>query len=1779
MRHLVRCMVFVSVCFALASQALANCNNMAVVAPSNGDSGVSRNLANTVTVKWTAQEGSPDFYDVYFGPVGSGCTAPPHGTTAMTEWSPPSNEITPGASYEWMAVARSGGISGCAPPPMTTCSTFTVASCPVAPTISAPANNSTVSYGSVVLDWDNVPGATTYEVYVGLDGDPLSSRGSTVQSTKSIAIEPGRTVEWKVVANAASCSGAASAHSFFTTTCPANAPSPISPASGATFTAGQNVNFSWSFLAGAAGYDVKVSSDGGNNWTVIAENLTNNFYSTDDLQQGQYLWEVRANFNGDCDPLYSQPRQFAIVTNCTGLAPELLSPAANATVARPVTFRWTARANVTAYRLFVRHSTENAPRLLTTTSNTEYTTSDLEPGGNEWAVEAIYGECADATSASRIVNVEGGQDDNGCPSNPGKATLTAPVSNATNLSSPVTFKWNAVSKATSYRVLASFNDGAAVSLGGTTATQLTAGVPAGTGYWIVQTFFGDDCPTTLSERRALTITTGETCSGTAPQLIAPVNGALTVHSPVAFTWSAVSKATRYRLFVAAGDDEFSFYGETTETSLERLVPAGVVKWFVIAGFTACPDARSSTSSFVVRDAESCANATISLLSPADNATTGSPVHMTWTPVAGALFYRVWVAVDGDAPVNVLRTNATEADVSLPAGTIGWYVDAPRQDCDAVVSDKRRFTIAKGANCDSNVAPTLVSPLGTRENPAAVNRNVTLNWNAVANAIGYRIWLSRDQRSFEDIALTKLTHVEIELDGGLYSWYAQALYEACPSLSSATTFFRVGQASCPTDQPSIVSPGENALAASPVTFVWTAVTNAVKYRVFVSIDGSDAQLIGSTEATQLARTLPPGHVTWRVEAVFKECPSTFSELVHLTIEQSQNCGTDVAALVAPANDATNVASPVDFVWSAVSGAVKYVLIAQVNDGAPTALVATTDTHYTHTMPPGTIRWHVVTFFSGCEPLESEHFRFTIPREQNCDNRKPILLLPSDDRRALPSPVHFEWTAVPNAIKYLLWARQGDTEPAIIASTTDSNADVELPEGRYEYFVEAQFASCQSTRSARGEFTVTPPVPCGKPLQPQAQVVGQAQSNTKYRLRWTPLPNVQFYEVQEATALDFSNATTFTTAVPVLPFVHEVTGAPVQYLYRVRGVSDCAEGDRGPYSDTVGVFVVASKTNNASAEIGDDSVVVQKVFVPGSAAAVQFTATSDKPWITITPSSGTLPVEGITLVVTADPAFLSLGTNTGTINITYGGSSAKGAETNAGTTLKIPTSITLVTPVEPTGKGTPPPDSLIFPIVGHATGANDSLFESDIRVTNLTADTMRYDVHFTPSNSDGTQTGSSSTIEIAPNSTMALDDIVASLFGTGTTSSATGMLEVRPLTTESSPNVGFFGSTGVASTIRALTTAASSRTYNFTSEGTYGQYIPAVRFADFVGKSPAGEPASILSLQQVAQSSAFRANFGFAEASGAPADLSVRVYDTASTLLATIPLSLQAGEHRQLNGMLATYGITSLTDGRVEVEVVNGEGKVTAYVSELDNRTNDPLLVSAVHKGAITASKYVVPGVAYINNPSAFWVTDMRVFNAGTTDTPATLTFYAEREPGVSLSKQITLQAGEIKVLDNVLSAMFAEVGRPTGSIAVTTPSDTNLIVTARTYNSTTKGTYGQFVPGITPAESIGIDDRALQLLQLEQSSRLRTNIGLNETAGQSVTIEVSAVIPDSLVTPVVTYTLQPNEFRQISLAEFAPGVALYNTRVTVKVVGGAGRVTAYGSAIDEKSGDPTYIPAQ
>jgi hypothetical protein len=444
-------------------------------------------------------------------------------------------------------------------------------------------------------------------------------------------------------------------------------------------------------------------------------------------------------------------------------------------------------------------------------------------------------------------------------------------------------------------------------------------------------------------------------------------------------------------------------------------------------------------------------------------------------------------------------------------------------------------------------------------------------------------------------------------------------------------------------------------------------------------------------------------------------------------------------------------------------------------------------------------------------------------------------------------------------------------------------------------------------------------------------------------------------------------------------------------------------------------------------------------------------------------------------------------------------------------------------------------------------------------------MKYLLSFTPTLSDGTKTGQQATIQVDAGNTIALNDILKNFYGFATaTDSMTGVLEIRPLTNSGSG-----------------ATFASSRTYATTAIGTLGQFVPAIPYSAFVGRGKDPNKPIKLSLQQVAQSAAFRTNIGLVEASGEPASGTITVLGDSNQQIAQFPFSLKPGEQMQFG--LGSKGISNLPDGRVEVAVTSPTGRVTAYASVLDNRTQDPLLVFPVNTTEIApAKRYVLPGVGDFDLGIAHWKSDVRIFNASDSPAPATLTYVPQGRPDLPRTTTISLQPNEVRVIDNFIATLFPSTATA-GSLVVTTPGASSLVVTARTYTDTGSGTFGQFIPAVKSTDGIGGGDRPLQVLQAEESERFHTNLGIFELTGNPVTVEVTAYVPDSRVTVKTgPITLAGNEFRQFgsalhTLLGYSGNV--YNARMTVKVIGGTGRVSAYGSLIDNTSLDPTYVPAQ
>jgi hypothetical protein len=670
---------------------------------------------------------------------------------------------------------------------------------------------------------------------------------------------------------------------------------------------------------------------------------------------------------------------------------------------------------------------------------------------------------------------------------------------------------------------------------------------------------------------------------------------------------------------------------------------------------------------------------------------------------------------------------------------------------------------------------------------------------------------------------------------------------------------------------------------------------------------------------------------------------------------------------------------------------------------------------------------------------------------------------------------------------------------------------------------------------------------------------AQRTQAYAVTWdgtlSATPN---FELQEATNASFSDATTIAVSNALTRTIaaHTDATAEKRYFYRVRGIASC-NGQAGPYSATASTIVTATPSASSSDfVIGVPAGTTQPFTIDYLVPGLGETATSEDrfnivitgtPWLTVFPQTGALSAGGTTIQFTVNPTGLTAGTNLAAISL---------ERTQVGVRLTLP--VTLSASLTPSVTPQPrqaltPANTLIIPRVEHDGSTRT---QSDVRLLNTGSTTATYDVAFTPEATNGTVSGKKFRIDVAANETKALDDVVRMFFG----ETGAGTIEIRQ-------------------SLTAPPALATSRTYTVTSAGSRGQFVPALARTAFI--APAAFDGDKITLGPIAFQSGSRTDFGFVEGNGQAAQINVKLLDAFGAVLQLKPLSLQPFEHRQLSLTDPTLFPSGSSSGvRVEIEVTSSTGLVSAYASIVDTKTSDTMLVPPVQPRLQLASRVEVPGVAELSGVSTFH-SDLYIHNAGSSAADFTISFRPQRgDSSPALQAGFTMLANQVFAVPDILPATWALFGSG-GAITIATQngSPVPLVVNGRTYSgNATNGTFSQFIPGVRDAPGAG--ERAVEILQLEESANFRSNLGLSETTGHAAVIEITGYAAGVTTAPALVLQLEANEFRQLRSVFRQLGIfPALNGRIRVRVLSGTGRVAAYGSMIDSRSGDPTYVPAQ
>ncbi len=223
-------------------------------------------------------------------------------------------------------------------------------------------------------------------------------------------------------------------------------------------------------------------------------------------------------------------------------------------------------------------------------------------------------------------------------------------------------------------------------------------------------------------------------------------------------------------------------------------------------------------------------------------------------------------------------------------------------------------------------------------------------------------------------------------------------------------------------------------------------------------------------------------------------------------------------------------------------------------------------------------------------------------------------------------------------------------------------------------------------------------------------------------------------------------------------------------------------------------------------------------------------------------------------------------------------------------------------------------------------------------------------------------------------------------------------------------------------------------------------------------------------------------------------------------------------------------------------------------------------------------YVIPAAAKVAGTlGTNWLTDLVVVNSETSEVSANFFFLERGRSNDDVTGQPTVLPAFSSVKNaDVVASVF---GRENTAGAIVIGADRPLDVTSRTYNDQGEdGTYGQFIVGF-PLDDALTHATASRLVQLISTEDYRTNIGFVNLGGESITVEISLYRGDGSSLGSDSYNLRPFEYTQINdiIWDFSED-AIDDVFAVVLSNTADARFFAYASVIDNRTGDPVFIPA-
>jgi titin len=857
---------------------------------------------------------------------------------------------------------------------MVNTSTF---ACPASvPVLQRPVNGVLTVDNQPTFLWAPVTDATGYQIQIDDASDfvtPLQDTMVTPTTYTASLLRDSVTYFWRVRSQGAggSYSNWSPVWSFTVDQIRPATPRLSTPATGINIAALRPA-LTWLAAAGASQYELVVATDASFSNVVLNQPLARTVltYSPTAAQALQYgttyYWRVRAGSGTGLWSDWSIARRFTVTIQKSP------ANAAFVTTNRPV-FTWVAAAGATNYDLqwsstsnFASPQSLYNGRALTATAP-----STLSVGQYYWRL------CVTLPSTGSPVCML-----------PWTLTITAvppvapvqnePIVNAFLSTHDPIFRWTALADTLAgspFQYQIQIDDvntfaSPARDIRQTVTTYTASSLPEGRYYWRVRAINSADTTGAWSPARQVVL---DTIAPTGvPVLTAPADRSSTTVRRPAFTWAAVTGATKYR---------FSLYSGADCTTLVRTMPAQTTLTYtpavgleLVVGTTYCWKVEagdnannwgpaSAFNRLVVSATAIVRPVAPTLSSPLNNSFTQAvrPVF-SWTG-ATDMSYQIQideVSTFASPESNITGTNVTSATpgADLVQGKYFWRVRAI--NAQGVAGP---WTVAWNVTVDTTaptVAPLLVSPT---DRAVVRTQRPAFTWAAAAGATRYRFTLYnadcvttiRTMPAQTTLTYTPSLTDQLAFDTA-YCWKVEPGDNAL-NWGPASVINRVTVSST-----AVVLPGRptqtapvnnNQTNVTQPVFTWT-LANATGLTYHIQVDDTanfSSPVVDVLNIAALTYTpttpLAPARYNWRVRAINAQSvagpwSATFVVLVDTTAPLAPVLATPVTGANTPALRPT-------FTWKASATATQYWLLVDDDPAFGSPLVDFKPTGLTYTIP--------------------------------------------------------------------------------------------------------------------------------------------------------------------------------------------------------------------------------------------------------------------------------------------------------------------------------------------------------------------------------------------------------------------------------------------------------------------------------------------------------------------------------------------------------------------------------------------------------------------------------------------------------------------------------------------------------------------------------------------------------------------------------------------------------------------------------------------------------------